>query len=83
MVITAEFFCVIFWNCLPLEFLSRGFTVSSYQRPLYWQRINDGYSTMNDGIFLIVHRTFLFSYFRGCWLLFFFFLVLKLKFVDI
>lgn len=35
--------------------------------------INDGYSTMNDGNFLIVHRTFLFSYFRGCWRLDFFF----------
>ena len=30
--------------CLP------GFTVSSYQRPLDWQRINDHYSTMSDGI---------------------------------
>ena len=36
-------------------------------------RVNDGYSTMSDGIFdgifPIVHRTFLLSYFRGCWLL--------------
>ena len=36
-------------------------------------RVNDGYSTMSDGIFdgifPIVHRTFLMSYFRGCWLL--------------
>ena len=36
-------------------------------------RVNDGYSTMSDGnfdgIFAIVHRTFLLSYFRGCWLL--------------
>ena len=30
--------------CLP------GFTVSSYQRPLDWQRINNHYSTMSDGI---------------------------------
>ena len=39
-------------------------------------RVNEGYSTMSDGIFdgifLIVHRTFLLSYFRGCWLLDFF-----------
>ena len=36
-------------------------------------RVNDGYSTMSDGIFdgifAIVHRTFLLSYFRGCWLM--------------
>ena len=36
-------------------------------------RVNDGYSTMSDGIFdgifPILHRTFLLSYFRGCWLL--------------
>ena len=36
-------------------------------------RVNDGYSTMSDGIFdgifPIVHRTFLLSYFRRCWLL--------------
>ena len=32
-------------------------------------RVNEGYSTMSDGIFPIVHRTFLLSYFRGCWLL--------------
>ena len=54
----------------------RGFTVSSYQRPLQWQRVNNGYSTMSDGIFdwifPIVHRTFLLSYFTGCWLLDFF-----------
>ena len=30
--------------CLP------GFTVSSYQRPLDWQTINNHYSTMSDGI---------------------------------
>ena len=30
--------------CLP------GFTVSSYRRPLDWQKINDHYSTMSDGI---------------------------------
>ena len=28
------------------------------------------YSTMSDGIFLKVHRTFLLSSFRGCWLFF-------------
>ena len=37
--------------------------MSSYQRSLYWQRINDDYFTMGDGmldgIFVIVHRTFL------------------------
>ena len=36
-------------------------------------RVNDGSSTMSDGIFdgifPIVHRIFLLSYFRGCWLL--------------
>ena len=36
-------------------------------------RVNDGYSTMSDGIldgiFPMVHRTFLLSYFRGCWFL--------------
>ena len=36
-------------------------------------RVNESYSTMSDGIFdgifPIVHRTFLLSYFRGCWLL--------------
>ena len=36
-------------------------------------RVNDGYSTMSDGIFdgifPIVHKTFLLSYFRGYWLL--------------
>ena len=40
-------------------------------------RVNDGYSTMSDGIFDGIfpivhrtdHRTFLLSYFRGCWLL--------------
>ena len=62
-----------FLSCLPLEFVLRGFAVCSYQRPLYWQKIKDGWSTMSDGIFdgmfLIVHRTFLVSYFRGCWLL--------------
>ena len=35
----------------------------------YNGRVNGGYSTMSDGIFPIVHRTFLLSYFRGCWLL--------------
>ena len=38
--------------------------------------VNAGYSKMSDGIFdgifPIVHRTFLLSYFRGCWLLDFF-----------
>ena len=68
--------------CLPLEFVLRGFAVCSYQRPLYWQKTKDGWSTMSDGIFdgmfLIVHRTFLVSYFRGCWLLdCVFFFVLK------
>ena len=76
MVITEEFFWGYFWNCLPLKFFLCGFTVSSYQQPLYWRRINDGYPTMIDGlfdgIFLIVHRTFLLSYFRGCCLLDFF-----------
>ena len=32
---------------------------------------------ISDRIFLIVHRTFLFSYLRGCWLLIFFFLCSK------
>ena len=64
--------CVIF-EIVSLGIFLRRFTVSSYQRPLYWQRINDGYFTMRDGmlngIFLIVHRTFPLSCFRGCWLL--------------
>ena len=72
MVITEEFVCVIF-EIVSLGIFLRRFTVSSYQRALYWQRINDGYFTMSDGmlngIFLIVHRTFLLSCFRGCWLL--------------
>ena len=42
----------------------------------FLQRVIDGYSTMSaeifDGIFPIDHRTFLLSYFRGCWLLEFF-----------
>ena len=75
MVITEEFVCVSF-EIVSLGIFLRRFTVSSYQRPLYWQRINDGYFTMSDGmlngIFLIVHRTFLLSCFRGCWLLEFF-----------
>ena len=80
MVITEEFVCVIF-EIVSLGIFLRRFTVSSYQRALYWQRINDGYFTMSDGmlngIFLIVHRTFLLSCFRGCWLLDFFVCVLK------
>ena len=80
MVITEEFVCVIF-EIVSLGIFLRRFTVSSYQRVLYWQRINDGYFTMSDGmlngIFLIVHRTFLLSCFRGCWLLDFFVCVLK------
>ena len=63
-------FFASFFKLFALGILIRGFTVPSYQRPLYCQRINDSYSTMSDGIldriFLIVHRTFLFSYFRGC-----------------
>ena len=31
-MVTTEEFLRYFGNCLPLEFLSRGFTVSSYQR---------------------------------------------------
>ena len=81
MVITEEFVCVIF-EIVSLGIFLRRFTVSSYQRALYWQRINDGYFTMSDGmlngIFLIVHRTFVLSYFRDCWLLDFLFMcVLK------
>ena len=49
MVITEEFVCVIF-EIVSLGIFLRRFTVSSYQRALYWQRINDGYFTMSDGI---------------------------------
>ena len=71
MVITENFFCVIFEIVYPWNFFYVDLQCPLIP-PLYWQRINDGYSTMNNGIFLIVHRTFLFSYFRGCWLLDFF-----------
>ena len=70
MVITEGFFVVI------LKLFARGI--------FFLQRVNDGYSTMSagifDGIFPIVHRTFLLSYFRGCCLLEFF---LCSKYVDI
>ena len=35
-----------------------------------------------NGIFLIVHRNFLLSHFRGCWLLNFFFACVCSKYVD-
>lgn len=80
-----NFFCLIF-KLFALGIFWHGFTVSSYQRPLYWQRINNSYSTISDRIldviFLIVQRTFLLSYFRGCWLLEFFSFVCS-KCVDI
>ena len=73
MVVTGGFFLRYFLSCLPLEFFLRGFAVCCYQRPFYWQKIKDGQSTMSDGIFdgmfFIVHKTFLVSYVRGCWLL--------------
>ena len=61
-----NFFCLIF-KLFALGIFWHGFTVSSYQRPLYWQRINNSYSTIRDRIldviFLIVQRTFLLSYY--------------------
>ena len=74
-MITEEFVCVIF-EIVSLGIFLRRFTVSSYQRALYRQRINDGYFTMSDGmlngIFLIVHRTFLLSCLEaaGSWIFF-------------
>ena len=66
----------LFLKLFAAEFFLREITVSSNQQPLYWQKINDGHSTMSSGIFdvifSIVHRTFLLSYFRGRWLLDFF-----------
>ena len=70
MVITEEFFGVI------LKLFACGIFYVDLQCPLISGRcngrVNDGYSTMSDGIFdgifPIVPRTFLLSYFRGCWL---------------
>ena len=79
MVITEEYFCIIFEIVGPWIFFTWIYNVLlrlSFQRPLNQQRMNHGYSTMSDGIlngiFLIVHRNFLLSHFRGCWLLNFF-----------
>ena len=63
MVITEEFFATI------LKLFARAFFYVDLQCTL---RVNNSYSTMSDGIFPIVHRTFLLSYFRGCSLLDFF-----------
>ena len=71
MMITKNFFA-LFLNLFALGIFLRGFTytMSFYQHSLYWHRLNDGYSALSDvildRIFLIVHRTFLLSYFRGC-----------------
>ena len=79
MVITEEYFCIILKLFVLGFFFTWIYNVLlrlSFQRPLNQQRMNDGYSTMSDGIlngiFLIVHRNFLLSHFRGCWLLNFF-----------
>ena len=72
MVITEECFCIIFEYVRPRNIFAWIYSVLlplSCQRPLNWQRIHDGYSTMSDGIFVIVHRTFPLSYFRSCWFL--------------
>ena len=37
-------------NLFALGIFLRGFTVSTCQRPLYWQRINNGYSTISDDV---------------------------------
>ena len=71
MMITKKFFA-LFLNLFALGIFLLGFTMSFHQQSLYWHRLNDSYSTLSvvilDRIFLIVHRTFLLSYFRG-WLL--------------
>ena len=66
MVITEEFFGV------TLKLFVRGIFLLGFISGRCNGRSNDGYSTMSDGIFdgifPIAHRTFLLSYFRGCWL---------------
>ena len=64
-----SFFLRDFWNCLPLEFFKVVFSVLlSAAAALAANYL--AYSTMSDGIFLKVHRTFLLSSFRGCWIFF-------------
>ena len=66
MVSTEEFFGV------TLKLFVRGIFLLGFISGRCNGRSNDGYSTMSDGIFdgifPIAHRTFLLSYFRGCWL---------------
>ena len=73
MVITEEFFGV------TLKLFVRGIFLLGFISGRCDGRSNDGYSTMSDGIFdgifPIAHRTFLLSYFRGCWLSEFFFVL--------
>ena len=72
MVITEECFCIIFEYVRPRNIFAWIYSVLlplPCQRPLNWQRIHNGYSTMSDGIFVIVHRTFPLTYFRSCWFL--------------
>ena len=63
------------------KFVNRACAVHGISLPVVVDKVivvvlkfrNDGYSKMSDGIFdgifPKVHRTFLLSYFRGCWLL--------------
>ena len=78
MLITVEFFGV------TLKLFVRGIFLLGFISGRCDGRSNDGYSTMSDGIFdgifPTAHRTFLLSYFRGCWLSEFF---LCSKYVDI
>ena len=79
MVITEEYFCIIFEIVGPWIFFTWIYNVLlrlSFQRPLNQRRMNHGYSTMSDGIlngiFLIVHRNFLLSHLEaaGSWIFF-------------
>ena len=47
---TEEFFCIYFWNLLVFGIFLRALYSVLFQLPLYWQKINNGYSTVSDGI---------------------------------
>ena len=72
MVFTEEYFCIGFEIVCPWNFFTWIYSVCWTGR-----EVTTAVSTMSDdgtlrGIFPIVHRTFLLSYFRGYWLLGFF-----------
>ena len=74
-MITEKVSCIIFEIVWHWNFL-HGFIVPSYHWPLCWQRTNDGYPSMSDGIleriFCMIHRTILLSLgVAGSWILFF------------